>query len=160
MAKTISKTISKAKTSSSNSKAPKAAPKGQTTSKAASQTPSQAKAPKGSQATSKAPKAASKAAPKASKVNLATTAKVVPVVPGLKGSVKHRATFEGKDLIQDLQAASQYGDSYILQTGQLDQATRAAIEKALYQVPCYKGLHWGLANLQIIPESGASKAKK
>lgn len=89
-------------------------------------------------------------------VDLKTQAQVVPVKPGLQGSVKHRATFQGQDLAMDLQAASQFGDSYILQTSQLDQATKAAISKALYALPAYKGLHWELANLQIIPEGGAS----
>lgn len=162
MAKTSSKTSSKA----TSKKAPQATSKAPQTLKASNKAPQVFKAPQASQKASKATSKASqkatsqKASQSASKkapVNFSTQAQVVPVVAGLKGSVKHRATFNGADLTKDLQAASQFGDSYILQTSQLDKATKAAIQKALYSLPVYKGLHWALANLQIVPDSGPAK---
>lgn len=102
-------------------------------------------------ATLKAPKAPkADQAPKAPKA-VKLTAKVVELVPGIEGKVKHNFQFEGQALNLDLQAASKSGDSYILNTAQLSKAAIQAIDKALSYLPSHKGQGWKLDNLQIIP---------
>lgn len=102
---------------------------------------------------SKAPSKASKAeTPKAEKPK-GPTAKVVPLTPGMKGSVQHRGYFLGEDLIKELLAAGESGDSLILKAAQLDSINKAmmqAINKALQTLKAPKGLHWVCDNLQLV----------